>query len=132
MPIDFQIDHEHRLVTARGRGTFTHEDVLGYQMGVWGREDVAGYDELVDMSDVEEIALISMDAVPRLAGLSARMDHREKKSRLAIVAPSDFAFALGRRYETFRGLDPRSTKEVRVFRSLPEALIYLRAPRTPT
>ncbi|HKA36523.1 MAG TPA: hypothetical protein VKH43_06850 [Thermoanaerobaculia bacterium] len=125
MPIDFEIDHKHRLVTARGLGTLTHEDVLGYQMGVWGRTDVAGYDELVDMSGVEEIALISMDAVPRLASLSARMDPPDGKSRLAIVAPSDFAFALGRRYETFRGLDPRSTKEVRVFRSLAEALAFL-------
>jgi hypothetical protein len=131
MPIDFHIDHDARLVTARGRGTLTHEDILGYQMGVWGRPDVAGYDELVDMSEVEEIALISMDAVPRLASLSARMDPPENKSRLAIVAPSDFAFALGRRYETFRGLDPRSTKEVRVFRSLSEALAFLRPGSAP-
>jgi hypothetical protein len=33
-------------------------------------------------------------------------------------------------YETYRGLDPRSTKEVRVFRSAPEALAYLRPART--
>jgi hypothetical protein len=126
MPIDFEIDHDLRLVTARARGTLTHEDILGYQMGVWGRADVAGYNELVDVTEVEEIALISMDAVPRLASLSARMDPPDASSRLAIVAPSDFAYALGRRYETFRGLDPRSTKMVRVFRSLPEALAFLR------
>lgn len=130
MPIDIKIDHELRLVTARGRGTFTHADVIDYQTGVWARPEVAGYDELIDMSEVEEIALPSMDAVPRLADLSARMDPPSGSSKLAIVAPDDFAFALGRRYETYRGLDPRSTKQVRVFRSMPEALAYLRpAPR---
>ena len=126
MPIDFEIDHQRRLVTARGRGTLTHEDVLGYQMGVWGRTDVAGYDELVDMSGVEDVALPSMEAVPRLASLAAQMDPAPPaESRLAIVAPSDYLFALGRRYETFRGLDPRSTKVARVFRTLPEAQAFL-------
>ena len=131
MPIDFEIDHERRLVTARGRGTLTHEDILGYQMGVWGRTDVAGYDELVDMSAIDDVALPSLEAVPRLASLSAHMDPAPpSKSKLAIVAPSDYLFALGRRYETFRGLDPRSTKEARVFRTLAEALAFL-SPAPP-
>jgi len=125
LPIDFDIDHERRLVTARGRGTVTHEDVYAYQLRVWGKADVAGYDELVDMSGVEEISIPSMDSIPRLADLAARMDPPDMSSRLAIVAKDDFAFALGRMYETYRGLDPRSTKEARVFRSLPEALAYL-------
>jgi hypothetical protein len=34
MPIESEIDHERRLVTARGRGTLTHEDVFGYQRDV--------------------------------------------------------------------------------------------------
>ena len=125
MPIEFDIDHERRLVTARGRGTVTHEDVYAYQVRVWGKADVVGYDELVDMSGVEEISIPSMDSIPRLADLAARMDPPDMSSKLAIVAKDDFAFALGRMYETYRGLDPRSTKEARVFRSLPEALAYL-------
>jgi len=125
LPIEFDIDHERRLVTARGRGTVTHEDVYAYQVRVWGKADVVGYDELVDMSGVEEISIPSMDSIPRLADLAARMDPPDMSSKLAIVAKDDFAFALGRMYETYRGLDPRSTKEARVFRSLPEALAYL-------
>jgi hypothetical protein len=77
------------------------------------------------MTGVEEIQMPSMDSVPRLADLSARMDPPHMSSKLAIVAEDDFALALGRMYETYRGLDPRSTKEIRVFRSLPEALAYL-------
>jgi hypothetical protein len=130
VPIDFDIDHERRLVTARGRGTVSYDDVYSYQLQVWGKADVVGYDELVDMSGVEEISIPSMDSIPRLASLSAQMDSPDVTSKLAIVVKDDFAFALGRMYETYRGLDPRSTKQARVFRSLPEALAYL-GPRTP-
>jgi hypothetical protein len=31
MSINYVIDHERRLVTAKGHGTLTHEDVFGYQ-----------------------------------------------------------------------------------------------------
>jgi hypothetical protein len=130
VPIDFEIDHERRLVTARGRGTVSYDEVYGYQLQVWGKANVAGYDELVDMSGVEEIAIPSMDSIPKLATLSAQMDTPDVTSKLAIVVKDDFAFALGRMYETYRGLDPRSTKQARVFRSLPEALAFL-GPRPP-
>ena len=130
MSIESEIDHERRLVTARGRGTLTHEDVFEYQREVWSRADVAGYDELVDLSDIDRIDLPSTGEVRNLATLAASMDPKGSRSKLAIVARDDFAFGLGRMYETYRGLDPRSTKEVRVFRTVPEALAYLRPART--
>ncbi len=130
MPIESTIDHERRLVTARGSGTLTHEDVFAYQHDVWSRADVAGYDELVDLSEIDRIDSPSTAEVRNLATLSASMDSKGSRSRLAIVARDDFAFALGRMYETYRGLDPRSTKEVRVFRTVPEAVAYLRPARS--
>src|SRR6266853_4481116 len=125
MPIEYRIDHERRLVIARGYGTFTSEDVFGYQRDVWSRPDVAGYDELVDMTQVEHIALPSAERVRELAKLSAAMDPRSSHSRFAIVAPTEFAFGLGRMYEAYRNLDDRSTKTVSVFRTLDEALTFL-------
>jgi hypothetical protein len=126
MPIDFAIDHERRLVTAKARGTLTHEDILGYQKDVWSRPEVNGYDELVDMSQVAQIALQSIERVRELAKLSAGMDISSSASRFAIVATTEEAFGLGRMYQTYRGLDDRSTKEVGVFRSLEEALAFLK------
>lgn len=126
MPIEYEIDHEQRLVEARGRGTLTHEDVFGYQREIWSRAEVAGYDELVDMSGVEAIDLPSVEEIRNLAGLSAAMDSGGSTSRLAIVAPDDYAFALGRMYETYRALDSRSTKQVAVFRSRKDAMAFLR------
>jgi len=45
------------------------------------------------------------------------------------VAPADLVFGLGRMYETYRGLNERSTKEVAVFRTRPEALDWLAEAR---
>ena len=125
MPIEYRILHERRLVTAKGHGTLTNKDVFGYQRGVWSLPEVAGYDELVDMTQVENIALPSTKRVRELANLSAEMDVRSTTSKLAIVAPTEFAFGLGRLYEIFRSLDDRSTKKVSVFRSFDEALAFL-------
>jgi len=99
--------------------------VFGYQRDVWSLPGVAGYDELVDMTQVENIALPSTEQVRTLASLSADMDVPSKKSRFAIVAPTEFAFGLGRLYEILRSLNDRHTKEVRVFRSLDEAKAFL-------
>jgi len=125
MPIRYRIEHAARLVIAAGHGTFTHDDVMGDQHDVWSRPDVAGYDELVDMTNVTQIALTSTSRVRELAALAAGMDDPARRSKFAIVAPATIAYGLGRMFETHRELDKRSTKEVAVFRTLPEALAFL-------
>jgi hypothetical protein len=125
MPIEYRIDSERRIVIAKGYGTFTHEDVLRYQQEVWSRPELAGYDELVDMSHVELITLSSTERLREVARLSARMDTHALASRFAIVAPTDLAFGLGRMYEAYRSLDEHSTRQVGVFRSLDEACEFL-------
>jgi len=135
MPLAHRIDHRLRLVLAWASGTLTDEEVFGYQTEVWSRPEVAGYDELVDMTAVEHVALPSMGRVRDLAALSAGMDARGATSRFAIIAPRDFEFALGRMYGSHRELDGRATKRVSVFRSRPEALAWLgldgEPPATP-
>jgi hypothetical protein len=125
MPIEYRIVHERRLVVTKAHGTLTDQDVFGYQRDLWSRADVAGYDELVDMTQVEHMALPSTERVRELARLSAEMDVHSTPSKFAIVAPTEFAFGLGRLYEILRSLDDRSTKKVSVFRSRDEALAFL-------
>jgi hypothetical protein len=60
------------------------------------------------------------------------MDARAPATRFAIVAPRDFEFALGRMYGAHRDLESRSTKQVSVFRSRPEALAWLGLEKEPT
>jgi hypothetical protein len=125
MPIAYRVDHDIRLVIAVGQGILTDDDVFGYQCGVWSRADVAGYDELIDMSGVARIALPSAGRVRDLANLAAKMDDTASKTRLAIVAVADVAFGLGRMFQSFRELDPHSTKQLGVFRTMEEALAFL-------
>ena len=131
MPIDFVIDHERQLIMTKAHGTMTHEDIMWYQHAIRSRPELNGYNELVDMSQVERIALQSIERVRELAARSAGMDGDSPPSRFAIVAPTEEAFGLGRMYQTYRSLDERSTKEVGVFRTLEEALAFLDG-RKPT
>src|SRR5262245_27846990 len=125
MPIDYRVDHERRLVLAEAHGAVTADDIFSYQREVWSRPDVGGYNELVDMSDVEKIVEPSSDGMRRLAKLSAQTDPARGGTKFAIVAPQDFAFGLGRMYEAYRALDPRSTKELAVFRTREDAFQWL-------
>jgi hypothetical protein len=124
VPIEYTIDHEHHVVRARGSGVLS-DDVFGYQRDVWTRLDVAGYDELVDMTNVRRIALPSIDRIRDLAGLSVQEDDPARVTRFAIVAPGDVAFMLGRLYKAIRGTTRGSARRVGVFRTLTEALEFL-------
>jgi hypothetical protein len=123
MPIEYRIDHDRRLVIAKGHGQFTDRDVFDYQRTVWSRPDVAGFDELIDMLDVEHVDIPSTDRMRDLVELSAGMDLPCTHSKFAVVASNEIAYQLGRMYEALRGLDQRSTKEVAV--DLDEAMKWL-------
>jgi hypothetical protein len=126
MPIEYWIYHGQRVVMARGYGTFIDEDIFGYQKDVWSRPEVHGYNELVDMTDVEDIPLPSNERIQELAKLSVGMDASGSPSQMAIVAPTGFTFALGHIYGIYRRIEKQSTKEVRVFQTMEEALAFLK------
>jgi hypothetical protein len=107
MPIVYRVDHEHRIVIARGHGVFTDTDVFDYQRTVWSSPDVSGYDELIDMMD------------------------GSSPSRLAIVAPGDVAYGLGRMFQAYREFERKSVKDVGVFRTFDEAWSFLKIADAP-
>lgn len=131
MPLTFKVDHARHLVIVSGSGTVVAEDFFTYQSEVWSRADVAGYDELADMTGIENFAVESGSSVRGLAALSAAMDHSQGHSKLAIVAPGETAYNLGRMYEASRHADERTTRSVAVFRTRTDALTWLgHAPGT--
>jgi len=126
MPVEYDVDHERRRVTARIRGHIEFDELTGYQREVWAREDVRGYDELVDLTEFAGIS--GADDITRaakvLAGLSSSMDSPEP-SKLAVVAPDDMAFGLNRMYEAYRERAEGSTRIVSVFRQFDDAWAWL-------
>lgn len=132
MPISYRVDHDARIVVVVGHGVLADAEVFGYQHELGSRSDIAGYGELIDMSAVTEFAVPSADRVRDLADLASAMDGPAYTSRLAIVAPADIAFGLGRMYQAYRELGRQSVKEMGVFRTMEEALAFLRVDRPPT
>lgn len=124
MPIEYRIEDGRRLVIASVRGALTTEDIFGYQREVWGRPEVAGYDELIDLSEVEQLPSPSGASVMELARVASKMD-AGAAAKLAIVAPDDYAYGLGRMYEAYRNM--HGGKEARVFRTLQEARDWIGA-----
>jgi hypothetical protein len=125
VPLVYRLDHEARVIVAAGYGTLTDAEVFDYQQLGFKLDEAIGYDELVDLTRVKDIALPSTERIRELADRAAGMDATHGDSKLAIVAPRDLAFALGRMFQTTRGLDPRSTTQVGVFRTMEEALAFL-------
>jgi hypothetical protein len=125
MPIEYSIDPARRLVSAKGHGTLTEHEVFAYQKEVWSRPEVAGFNELMDMTDANVSEPPTTARLRKLATLSASMDPEGVRSKFAIVAPQLLAFGLGRMYEAYRAMEPASTKEVAVFRTMDEALAFL-------
>jgi hypothetical protein len=125
VPLVVRLDHEARIIVAAAYGTLTDDEMFEYQQHGFKLDEAIGYDELVDLTHVKEIALPSTERVRELAARAAGMDVIHGGSKLAVVAPSDLAFALGRMFQTNRELDPRSTTQVGVFRTMAEALAFL-------
>jgi hypothetical protein len=123
--MEFRVDHDRRLVVAEGHGTVSLEELMQYQRDVWARSDAAGYDELMDMTDVRAALQPTPARMKELAESAATMDASRGRSRFAIVAPQHEFFGLGRMYEAYRGMASRSTRQVAVFRDRAQAMLWL-------
>jgi hypothetical protein len=124
MPIHYEIDRDQRLVIATPHAKLTDAELFDYQREVWSQPANLGYSELVDLSEVTDVAFISVAGISELARLSSSMDSAEP-SKFAIVGKADLYFGLGRVYQFEREISAQSTKTVRVFRNREDALAWL-------
>lgn len=125
MPISCRINHFRRVVLAAGHGILKDQDVFVYQKTVWSRKDIAGYDELMDMTDVQKIVPPSTARIRQLAEVASKMESSNSTSRFAILAPSDEAYGYGRMFQAFRAYQDGGTRNVEVFRTAEEVLVFL-------
>jgi hypothetical protein len=126
MPIDYSIDEERKVLVARAHGKLCDADLLDYGQRL--RDDPSAKranHELADLTEVDSGSLVSAEGVRELA----RFWHGEydwmSGGKLAIVAPTDLAFGLGRMYQMLRDDGP---DQIRIFREADEAWEWLAAP----
>jgi hypothetical protein len=125
MSLTFAIDHVARVIRVRAHGRFSGDDLRDYQTNVRSLPEYQGFHEVFDLTDVEEMQYTSRRNVQDMAALAARNDLPDQPTYLAIVAPHPTAYGLARMYQTYREMDPRSTRIVRIFRSRDEAEQWL-------
>ena len=125
MPLTYSIDSVHKIVVANAFGILSIDDIFGYQREVWLRPLVRGFNELVDMTNVEAVNPPTADQLRSFSEFAASMDDVVGQSKLAIVAQGDLDYGLARMFQSFREMNPNSKKVISVFRSLKDALEYL-------
>lgn len=77
------------------------------------------------MCDADNFDLSSEDII-KLGEIAAMSDQSSIKTRLAIIVNSALAYGLSRMYAIYRSLNPKTTKEVDVFRNRADGLAWLK------
>jgi len=125
MAVDYRIDQARRVVFVTLRGKISGGDLFKFKRDVWSRQELKGYDELIDARDAEFVLSSSLASdLHGLAEVAAAMDG-PSPSKLAIVSGGDFGFGVGRMYEAYREAAAQGTREVEVFREMEQALAWL-------
>ncbi len=122
MPTFYEINTEHGVVFSRGTGVYRYADHLAHMEKLARDPDFdPGYNQLIDCRGFAEMEL----KAKQIEDLARQTIFRDG-SRHAFVASSDSHFGLTRMFGSFRELN--SKQEVRVFRGMREALVWLNLP----
>jgi hypothetical protein len=126
MPITFTIDEEAGRVTLRFLGTVTDRDLFTTFEELYGdpRHRI-GMPELTDCRDVERVEITAEGLRGLATATQASLDPAREPWKVAVVAPADLVFGLGRMYELLREGSP---EQVQVFRDITAAERWLSVP----
>jgi hypothetical protein len=123
VPISYRIDPSHGLLIYRFEGTVTDADYLSVFRAV--SDEPALPRCRFHLSDQREVVRLELTAggISRVASLIAQeWTNRLPPWRLAIVAPNDTAYGMGRMYQQVRG---EGYERIAIFRDLDPASRWL-------
>jgi len=118
MPTHYRIDSERKLISSTAIGVVVDDDLRGHQRTLLN--DPAfdpSFDQLWDFREVADVE-ISTNAVREFA----RARSFAPGAKRALVATKDAAYGMAR---MFQALHEDAPEDLRVFRSLDEAKIWL-------
>jgi hypothetical protein len=126
MPITYSIDPARNRVTLTYTGTISDRDLFDVFDRLYSDPGHrVGMDELSDLRGVRSVEVTARGLQDLAARTSLKLDHVRQSWRVAVVAPMDVVFGLGRMYELLREGSP---ERVMVFRDLPAAEQWLEGP----
>jgi hypothetical protein len=129
MLVSHRLDHDNQIIIT----TFAPEEVnlkmfldafSKYQEELRYLPDYQGYNELVDFRPISNINITAAE-LKEFGRFTMSTDNRNIVTRLALIVESKQAYTLAKVYETLRNLAPSSKKQVRVFRDMDEAMVWL-------
>ena len=119
MPAKYRIDKSLGVVFTTVRGVFTGQDVLTHGQRLLDDPDFdPNYNHLIDLRDVIEIGISPHE----MESITTHKHIFSQKSRRAIVAETDFKFAMSRMYEILSNIE---SGPIEVFRDMAEARRWL-------
>ena len=125
MPAKYRIDKSLGVVFTTVRGVLTGQDVLTHGQRLLDDPDFdPSYDHLIDLRDVIEIGISPHE----MESITIHKHIFSQKSRRAIVAETDFKFAMSRMYEILSNIE---SGPIEVFRDMAEARRWLGLNQAP-
>lgn len=129
MPYEYAMDRERELLVVRGSGVLDLPEVEALTHAVCDDPSFRpGLRILVDFAEVTELSLFH-DDVLRLVDLHGQLKERVGEARIAIFAPRDAVYGVGRMWHS---LQPEWEAETALFRTRPEAVVWLGFPPDAT
>jgi len=129
MPAVHTIDHDQKVIITTWEGEPINQELSEafkkYQSEIKEEPEYIQFNELVDFSGIRGIRLNS-DGLRLLADIAAKSDTTQVKTKLAIIVKPGLTFGLARMYEIYRNLNPKKSKEIKVFHDSSPALAWLR------
>jgi hypothetical protein len=123
--IRFTVDAAHGVRIAEFHGVVDDDELMGAYARLVEQPD---YDptlnDMVDMRSVQRLDVTGV-TLRRLVEMFAPLEPRDPPTRLAIVAPKDHVYGLGRMYEM---LSTDTPEDIRVFREYAPAAAWLGLP----
>jgi len=130
MPAKHRIDDNAKLIITTWEDEAIDVDLIeaikDYQKNIQSKDDYLFYNELVDFSSVTGLKL-TVNGIKRLGSIASCTDQKGFNKKLALIVNSNVAYGFAKMYETYRGIQKNSNKEVRVFRTRADAFRWLQA-----
>lgn len=128
--ITFSVFPDEGIRVARFRGCIDEGILLAaYEHLVTAADFDPGLDDIVDLSGISSFAF-SNQGLQLLVDRLAQLDPLGYRTRVAMVAPTDVAYGMGRMYEMLRETTGSSTEEIRLFKKYDDAHAWLCAAKT--
>ena len=127
MPASHHIDNKNKLIITSWHSEPTESELAdtlhNYQREIKSKPEFLDYHELLDFREIKGIKL-KINDLRKLGKIAAEYDKTDVNSKLGFVVSSTISYGIARMYSIYRGLYSQS-KEVRVFKNKPDALVWL-------